>query len=290
MLPLLLLVMAWAVRQALRPLDALRQELQDRGPEALQPLAERRAPQELQPLLAAMNGLLARIDGMVQRERRFTADAAHELRTPLAVLRAQWEVMRGATDAGARAQAEQRLGAGLDRMDRLVTQMLALARLDAGPGALRSEQLQPIVWRPLVAQVVGEVLPLAERRRAELAVEWPPAGRAPLPLQGDPELLAVLLRNLLDNALRYGPAGGTVSLVLGVDELRVENEIEGEALPAEQLQRLGERFYRPAGQNEIGSGLGVSIARRIADLHGLGLQYRLRDAGGGLVARLARPG
>ena len=283
-LPLLLLAMAWAVRHALKPLDRLREDLQSRGPDALQPLPDRQAPQELRPLLAAMNGLLARIDSMVQRERRFTADAAHELRTPLAVLRAQWEVMRGAADAREREQAEQRLGAGLDRMDRLVTQMLALARLDAGPGALRSTERLAIDWRRLVEQVIVDLLPLAERRRAEIACEWPADGSAARPLRGDPELLALLLRNLLDNALRYGPPGGTVSLIFSATELRVENG--GDALPAQQLARLGERFYRPDGQNELGSGLGVSIARRIAELHGLSLGYGPRPGGDGMSARL----
>ncbi|QPF73508.1 two-component sensor histidine kinase [Roseateles sp. DAIF2] len=281
-LPLLLLAMAWAVRRAMAPLSRLSAELARRSPDELQPLEQLRMPQELQPLLGAMNGLFLRIEAMLQRERRFTADAAHELRTPLAVLRAQWDVLRRAADPVERAQAEERLGSGLERMDRLVTQMLALARLESGSEPARRERVD---WRRVAEQVVGDMLPLAERRRVELVCEWPQDAVAPLPLAGDADLLAVLLRNLLDNALRYGPVGGTVWLRFGARELRVENE--GESLDAAHLARLGERFYRPDGQAETGSGLGISIAQRIAALHGLRLSYSPRADGHGTAARLS---
>jgi len=284
-LPVLLLAMAWAVRQAMAPLTRLSAELAARGPDELQPLEQPRAPQELQPLLNAMNGLFRRIEAMLQRERRFTADAAHELRTPLAVLRAQWDVLSRAAGPAERAQAEERLGAGLERMDRLVTQMLALARLESSVEPARRE---PVDWRRVAEQAVGDMLPLAERRREELVCEWPADGAAPLPLSGDADLLAVLLRNLLDNALRYGPVGGTVRLLFGARELRVENE--GAPLDAAQLARLGQRFYRPDGQAETGSGLGVSIVQRIAALHGLRLSYSLRADGRGTAARLSPTG
>jgi two-component system, OmpR family, sensor histidine kinase QseC len=284
-LPLLLLAMAWAVRRALKPLEAMSSELKRRGPEELQPLSEQHAPQELQPLLGAMNGMFQRIDLLLQRERRFTADAAHELRTPLAVLRAQWDVLRRATSPAEREQAEQRLGTGLDRMDRLVTQMLALSRLESGAAVLNLREAAAVDWRRVAEQAISEVLPLAERRDAELVCEWPGDGAAPLPMRGDQELLVVLLRNLLDNALRYGPARGTVCLVFTATELRVENQ--GEPLPDEQLARLGERFYRPDGNHETGSGLGVSIVQRIAALHGLRLAYGVRADGQGTVACLS---
>jgi len=285
-LPLLLLAMAWAVRRSLQPLEAMSSELKRRGPEELQPLSEQNAPQELQPLLTAMNGMFQRIDTMLQRERRFTADAAHELRTPLAVLRAQWDVLRRASNPAEREQAEIRLGTGLDRMDRLVTQMLALARVEASGAQLDLRDTASIDWRRVTEQAISDMLPLAERRDAELVCEWPADGTAPLPISGDPELLTVLLRNLLDNALRYAPAHATVWLVFTASELRVENQ--GEALTVEQLARLGERFYRPEGNQETGSGLGVSIVQRIAALHGLRLVYGPRSDGQGTMARLSR--
>ncbi|MGJ7484554.1 ATP-binding protein [Variovorax sp. LT2P21] len=275
-LPILLGVMAWAVRRALSPMVKLTRQLQRRPADDLQPLAESRAPAELKPLIGAMNGLFARIEQMLVRERRFTADAAHELRTPLAVLRAQWDVVQRAGSPAERAAAETKLGIGLDRMDRLVTQMLALSRVESGTVPVFDD----VRWTPVVEQAMSDCLVLAERRGIELACDWPPAGRHPMPLLGDEHLLAVLLRNLLDNAVRYAPAGSAVTLRIGQDCIEVENA--GEPLSPEQMARLGERFYRPDGQQEVGSGLGVSIVRRIAELHGLGLVFGARPDGTGV--------
>jgi two-component system sensor histidine kinase QseC len=280
-LPVLLLAMAWAVRRALEPVHVLTGELKGRSADDLRPVPVTHAPQELQPMLAAMNGLFARIESTLERERRFTADAAHELRTPLAVLRAQWDVLRRATGDDERRRAEGQLSAGMDRMDRLVTQMLALSRLESTD---RLQQARPLVWAPLVEQALSDVLPLAERRRIELDCEWPAAGTPPMPLQGDPDLMAVLLRNLLDNAVRYAPEASTVQLRFGADRLAVEND--GPALPTEVLAQMGERFHRADGQAESGSGLGVSIVQRVAALHGLSLRYRARDDRQGVVAEI----
>ena len=280
-LPVLLLAMAWAVRRALEPVHVLTGELQRRNADDLRPVPVTHAPQELQPMLAAMNGLFTRIESTLERERRFTADAAHELRTPLAVLRAQWDVLRRARDEDERRRAEVQLSAGLDRMDRLVTQMLALSRLESTD---RLQRALPLEWTPLVEQAFSDVLPLAERRRIELDCQWPAAATPPMPLQGDADLMAVLLRNLLDNAVRYAPEGSTVQLRFGADRLTVEND--GPALAAEVLAQMGERFHRVDGQAESGSGLGVSIVQRIAALHGLALRYHARVDGRGVVAEL----
>jgi two-component system sensor histidine kinase QseC len=283
MLPVLLAAMAWAVRRALVPLRQLAADLHERSADDLRPVPAMHAPAELQPAVAAMNGLFTRIEEALARERRFTADAAHELRTPLAVLRAQWDVLRGARTAAEREAAEVRLGLGLDRLDRLVTQMLALSRVEAG----RDITLREVRWTGIVEQAMSDCLPLAERRRIDLACEWPdPAARPgaldrhPLPLVGDEHLLTVMLRNLLDNAVRYAPAGTQVVLRLDTDQLSVENE--GAPLPPDQLARLGERFFRPDGQEETGSGLGVSIVQRIASLHGLLVRLSSRADGQGM--------
>jgi two-component system sensor histidine kinase QseC len=270
-LPLLLLAMAWAVRRALAPIHALTGDLHTRDGGDLAPLPDARAPAELKPLLGAMNSLFARIDSLLTRERRFTADAAHELRTPLAVLRAQWDVVKRSTSDQERRLAEQQMDAGLTRMDRLVTQMLALSRAETATAELLSTEID---WPPIVEQVMSDCLELADRRRIELACEWPASNRPPLPLIGNTHLMTVLLRNLLDNAARYAPPGSTVLLRMGSTQMEVENA--GGPLSAEQLAGLGQRFHRPPGQEEGGSGLGVSIAQRIAALHGLEIVY---DAG-----------
>ena len=275
-LPILLGLMTWAVRRALSPMARLTRELQRRPANDLQPLAEARAPAELRPLLGAMNGLFARIEQMMVRERRFTADAAHELRTPLAVLRAQWDVVQRAGSPAERAAAEAKLDIGFERMGRLVTQMLALSRVESGT----APALDEVRWPPIVEQAMSDCLALAERRGIELACEWPPSDRHPMPLLGNEHLLTVLLRNLLDNAVRYAPTGSAVLLRIGQDSIAVENA--GPPLSAEQMARLGERFYRPDGQQEVGSGLGVSIVRRIAELQGLELVFGTRADGTGV--------
>lgn len=280
-LPVLLAVMTWAVRRALAPMRQLTAELAGRDAQELQPVPAARAPAELRPLLGAMNGLFARIEELLVRERRFTADAAHELRTPLAVLSAQWDVVRRAGTAEERLAAEAKLSAGLERMGRLVTQLLALSRAESGASpAMKTE----IDWHPIVEQAMSDCLALAERRHIELACEWPPKGAHPMPLLGDEHLMTVLLRNLLDNAVRYASEGSSVVLRIGREQLEVENE--GQPLSDEQLERLGERFYRPDGQGEAGSGLGISIVRRIAQLHGLELLLGPRADGLGVRAVL----
>ena len=280
-LPVLLVVMAWAVRRALAPMHRLTDELATRDAQNLHPMPEDDAPTELRPLLGAMNGLFVRIQQLLQRERRFTADAAHELRTPLAVLRAQWDVVRQASTPAERRLAENKLSAGLDRMERLVTQMLALSRAESG---VIPDMETEIDWPAIVEQTMGDCLALATRRHIELACEWPSPGEHPLPMLGNPHLLTVLLRNLLDNAVRYAPQGSAVVLRFGREHLEVDND--GPPLPPEQLERLGERFYRPDGQPDGGSGLGISIVRRIAQLHGLELRMGTRDDGQGVRARL----
>jgi len=276
-LPLLLAAMAWAVRRALAPVRELTAELQGRDAHDLRPVPESHAPSELKPLLGAMNGLFTRIEDALARERRFTADAAHELRTPLAVLRAQWDVVRRAGSQAERAQAEARLALGLDNMDRLVTQMLALSRLES---AVNAPMTADVHWPAIVEQAMGDCLSLAERRGIELACEWPQPGRHALPMTGDEQLLTVMLRNLLDNAVRYAPPGTLVMVRFTEDRLEVENA--GDPLAPDQLARMGERFHRPAGQQEGGSGLGVSIVQRIAALHGLSVSFGPREGGGGV--------
>ena len=277
MLPVLLVVMAWSVRQALRPLGQLDSALAHRRVDDLQPLRIDSLPRDLQPLAGSMNSLFLRIDATLERERRFTGDAAHELRTPLAALRAQWDALRLSKPTDAAAMAK--INAGLDRLQRLLAQLLELARIDhytelAAP--------QPVDWPKLLPPLLGELLPLATQRQVELAVEWP-AQAPPLPMTGDAGLISVLLRNLLDNALQASPTGSTVTIRFSADALEVLDC--GPGVAAGDLVRLGERFFRPVGSTS-GSGLGLSIAMRIAALHGLSLQLEPRRPGPGLVARL----
>ncbi len=283
-LPLLLLAMAAAVRQALKPVRELAQTLERRSSDDLQPLPPQDVPGDLLPLVTAMNGMLRRVELTMEHERRFTADAAHELRTPLAALQSQWDAARlvAAQSGQSASAADAKISEGLARLSRLVTQMLSLSRLEhQGAFARRA----PIDWPALVEQVLSDVLPLAERGDVELACDWPAQGDAPLLREGDRDLLAVLLRNLLDNAVRHTPAGGQVRLRLAADAIDVIDE--GPGIAEEQLPRLGERFFRLPDAHHTGSGLGLSIVARIAALHGLRCRFTNLPTGG-LCVRLSR--
>ncbi len=274
-LPALLIAMALAVRQALKPVHRLTAELQQRASDDLRALHDDELPSDLRPLVQAMNGLLRRVDSQIEHERRFTADAAHELRTPLAALQAQWDAAQ--LEPGRVASpADVKIAQGLERLSRLVTQMLALARLEHLGIAMTT---RPIDWVALVEALFGELLPLAERHRVELECQWPPPGAKTLVQSGDSALLTLMLRNLLDNAVRHSPPGGRVRLRLAADAIEVIDE--GPGVPAEHLHRLGDRFFRVAGQTESGSGLGLSIVQRIAALHGLEVGWGARDGAEG---------
>ena len=263
-LPLLVWAMSVAIRMALAPVLVLTHNIDQRQADDLHALPLQQQPQELQPLLQAMNQLFGRVESLLQRERRFTADAAHELRTPLAVVRAQWSVLQNAQDPTEQAQAEAQLEKGFERMERLVTQMLQMSKLDATE---RLPQAQAVDWHALMEQAVADVLPLSDQRGVEMACEWPPEETSALPIVGDPVLMGVLLRNVLDNAVRYATSPSTVDIQLSSDAVLITNRVSAHA--SERVARWGERFYRPPGAQQTGSGLGASIVQRVAELHGL---------------------
>lgn len=271
-MPLMLLILLALVWFELRPLKRLAVSLQQRAPDDATPLVEQRLPQEVKPLVAALNGLFSRMAQLVQRERRFTSDAAHELRSPLAALRVQSEVIQLADDDEAmRRRALQQLDSGIVRATRLVDQLLTLSRVEASD--LRSE-FQPVPLAPLLQQLLAEHVAQADACHTELLLET----HAGPVMNGHPLLLSLMVRNLLDNALRYAPPGSLIQLQLNARTLILEDN--GPGVSEEQLARLGERFWRPPGQSQTGSGLGLSIVKNIAQLHGIRLAFSRRAAGG----------
>jgi two-component system sensor histidine kinase QseC len=271
MLPVLLAAMWLVVRHALRPVRRLAEDIGARGADDLHPVSVEGLPAELAPLVRATNRLFGRIRKTLEQERRLTADAAHELRTPLAALRAQWEAMRVAGDDASRKAAFRQVGAGIDRLSHVLAQLLALAGVDDRTGTQFTAMVD---WRRAVQDALSDCLPLVEDRGSEIVVEWPEGDAPAMPIAGDDALIALLVRNLVDNALRYTPRGTTVTLRLAPDSLVVEDD--GPGLAPEVLARLGDRFFRPAGQAAAGSGLGVSIVRRVAALHGLDVHFANR--------------
>jgi two-component system sensor histidine kinase QseC len=282
-LPLLGLAAWWAVRQGLKPLRRLSQDLAHRRPDALEAVHLPQAPTEMQPLVDALNGLLGRIASLLDSERRFTADAAHELRTPLAAIRAQAQVALAETDGAARHHALAATLQGCDRAARLVDQLLLLTRLEADPGPS-----QPAVdLAALARQVLAAAVPEATARQQTLSLQ----------AEGTPQvcaqeaLLVALLRNLVDNALRYSPEGAQVqvrverqgtALALHVDD-------SGPGLSETDLARLGQRFFRVLGQPAPGSGLGWSIVRRIAAVQQAQVQVGRSASLGGLHVAITWP-
>ena len=273
-LPLLLWLIARGIRRGLTPLDLLAGELAARNAQSLQPVSEQ-VPAETLPLVQSLNALLARVAESLAREQRFTADAAHELRSPLAALKVQAEVLAMSSDEAEQQHHLGNIHESIDRANRLTEQLLTLARLDpmqALPDA------QPIDWQRSAHQALQSVNLQAREKRVQLKLECACGFGQVFPPLGNEVLLQLMLRNLLDNAIRYSPPNSHVTLTLDANGLSVCDE--GPGIAAEHLPRIRERFYRPPGQSQQGSGLGLSIVERIADLHGLRLDLANTDERG----------
>jgi two-component system OmpR family sensor kinase/two-component system sensor histidine kinase QseC len=270
-------LIAWILRSSFASVQQVARDVAGRSAGDLQPADSAPLPREVAPLIGGLNRMLGKVRALVENERRFTADAAHELRTPLAAIRLNAELMQGAPSPEAFREAAGDLLAGVDRSSRLIEQLLALARLDGGQERLAGFEAFDL------AQLLGEQLPdqerLAGRRGVRLELQ---AGSAHV--HGDRELLAVLLRNLVDNAVRFGGAGGQVTIVsraAGQQAQLVVSDTGPGIAPAE-CAHIFERFYRVEGTGEYGSGLGLSIVRRIADLHGAQVEVRAGPDGRGV--------
>ena len=279
-LPLLALAVWWAVYRGVAPIRRLGRTLAGRQALALQPVSLDGAPSEMAPMVTALNGLFERIGTLLESERRFTADAAHELRTPIAAIRMQAQVALGEADDTLRRHALQGTLDGCDRATRLVEQLLTLSRLEADA----VPDMAAVDLSALTRQVVGEVAPKALGKNQTLEFE----AIEPCSIPGNETLLAVLVRNLVDNAVRYSPPSAQIKVAVqresGFIVLSVEDSGPGLADP--ERQRLGERFFRVPGSPESGSGLGWSIVRRIAVAHRLELQIADSTELGGLMVRV----
>ncbi len=282
--PLAAGLMWWLIGISLAPLQRVVQAAQSRDAASLDALPATGLPGELRPLVGAFNALLARLATAFAQQRTFVADAAHELRTPLTALKLQLGLLQGATPGPEQDAAIARLRAGIDRAAHLVEQLLALARAEPGAAAA---PLQPIDLADIARLARADAAVLAERQGASIHLD----AHAPVPLQGDPQALRSAIRNLLDNAAKYGARRIDlgVSMTDGQPLLRVDDD--GPGIPPDQRERVFDRFQRGAaetGQTE-GSGLGLAIVQAVARRHGAtvvlgeaaigGLRVELRWAG-----------
>jgi two-component system, OmpR family, sensor kinase len=272
-----------AVGRALAPLEQVRGEIVQRGVQSLHALDSRGLPDEVAPLVDALNDLLVRLDQAMGGQRRFIADAAHEMRTPLTAVKLQAQIARRAETKEEREAALTQLANGVDRAAHLVDQLLGMARLEPEARQLTFKQVEMDV---LVKRVVADFSTQADARDIDLGV----GACAPVTLVGQAESLRMMLGNLIDNALRYSPEGGRIDVELhesaGKAILTVSDN--GPGIPASERSRVFERFQRLAGADIPGSGLGLAIVKQVIAMHGGTI--KLGDApDGGLLVEVELP-
>jgi two-component system sensor histidine kinase TctE len=282
-LPLAVLLVWFALARGIAPLNDLQRRIRRRESSDLSPIDEREAPEEVSPLVRAINDLLARLDQSIAQQKHFLADAAHQLKTPLAGLRTQAELAQREIDAGQREpqalkKSLQQIAFSSQRAAHMVNQLLAMARAEDQEHAA---QRSPVNLSRLAAETVRDFVPRALEKRIDLGYEGPePGATHHLLVKGHALLLRELIRNLVDNALQYTPAGGTVTARIVEDPfgqvvvLQVEDS--GPGIPPGERELVFRPFYRTLGTDVEGSGLGLAIVREIAMQHGA--EITLEDA------------
>jgi len=267
--PFLAVLVWFGIARGLRPLERVAVAVGERSPHALLPLPEAGLPTEVRPLVHALNGLLARLDRALGAQRAFIADAAHELRSPLTAVYLQAQLAERAGNDVERAGALAELRAGLERATHLVEQLLTLAREEPG---VNERPFAPVNLTELARHVIGELASIAAARRVDLGMVGSEAPAGDAIVSGDAAGLRAMLSNLVDNAVRYTPAGGRVDVTVQRDRgdavLQVRDT--GPGIPASERTRVFDRFYRVPGIGTAGapgSGLGLAIVKRIAERH-----------------------
>ena len=270
-LPLAVLLVWLALARGIAPLNELQQRIRRRDSSDLSPIDEREAPEEVAPLVQAINDLLCRLDQSMSAQKHFLADAAHQLKTPLAGLRTQAELAQRQIDAGqhdpqALKKTLQQISRSSQSAAHMVNQLLAMARAEDQE---RASQQKPVNLARLATETVRDFVPRALERRIDLGFEGPDAAAW---VTGHALLLRELIRNLVDNALLYTPVGGTVTVRVELDEVqrevRLQVEDSGPGIALAEREQVFQPFYRSLGTEVDGSGLGLAIVREIARQHG----------------------
>ena len=272
-LPLAVLLVWLALLRGIKPLSELEERIRARRPDDLSPLDEHAVPQEVAPLVASVNDLLERLEDSIAMQKRFLADAAHQLKTPLAGLRMQADLaQREGSSAEDLKQSLQQIGLASVRATHTVNQLLALARAEAGGAALSR---LPCDMARLIMEVVQDSVPRAMEKHIDLGYEGAAPGAADVMLSGNPTLLKELVRNLVDNAINYTPSTdvrpGIITARLLTDPfgqvLVLQVEDNGPGIPESERELVFQPFYRVLGTNVDGSGLGLPIVMEIAQQH-----------------------
>lgn len=284
LLPVLGIFIWLIVGHALRPFRQIAAALDRRQPGTLAPVSLAHLPSEAQPMLQALNDLLERLNQAMQAQRQFIADAAHELRTPLAALQAQAQIVRRARTLEEARVAAGKLEARIQRAAHLAQQLLTLSRLE--PEAPETH-LAPVDLAALLREVLASQAPLAQEKGIQLDFSAATAARG----MGDASSLAILFGNLVDNAIRYTPAGGKVTASLRSEGPAVVATIQdtGPGIPEAERTRVFDRFYRRPGNAAPGSGLGLAIVQRIAERHHATVALSTGEGGVGLKVTVSFP-
>jgi two-component system OmpR family sensor kinase/two-component system sensor histidine kinase QseC len=275
LLPIMIGAVAWIVRRGLLPLRFVAAEVQRRDARSLAPLGTDSLPREIEPLVSELNRLLERLQRAFAAQRAFISDAAHELRSPLTALRLQLQLLDRAPDETERLEARTRLGAAVERAIHLVEQLLALARSEPQDAATDFEKVD---LAAAAAEGIKDTHDLALARNIDLGLDAAPG----LYIQGNREALRTLARNLVDNAVRYTPPGGTVQVRCGstAQDALLEVSDSGLGIAAPDRERVFDRFYRRAAAQEDGTGLGLAIVKAIAERHGARIELGEAPGGG----------
>ncbi|MFD0666794.1 sensor histidine kinase [Ramlibacter sp. MAHUQ-53] len=285
----------WAVDWALRPLLALTDVVTRRSPHDLSPIDDQFSPVEVRPMVAALNRLLGLVDAQAESQRRFIADAAHQLRTPLAGLQAQVEAWAQAARRIAPpggpgtmllpVEQIEKLRGATRRTSQLANQLLALSRADSR--VMAAQPMQPVELKALCESILEAHLDAASAKSLDLGLE-----AAPCSVPGHEWLLRELLANLVDNAVKYTPPGGTVTIRCAPVGRGASLEVadDGPGVPAQEMPHLMQRFYRVPGTPGEGNGLGLAIAQEIARVHRSQLRLHQGAGGRGLKVSLLLPG
>lgn len=273
MLFILMVITFFTISRELSPLHKLAIQIKQREPDDSTPINNDNTPKEVHPFINALNALFIKISEMIARERRFTENAAHELRSPLTALRIQAEVAQLSNiNSTQQKTALNNLTLGIDRASHLIDQLLTLSRLDS---ETKLDDCEPIDWQTVISSTIHQLQPLADKKN--ITIHYEKQANNPN-TRGNVLFLSLLLSNLIDNAIKYCPANSHIAIIENNRHLIIEDN--GHGVTQEILTQLGDRFYRPAGMDITGSGLGLSIVKQIISLHHWSIKFYTVKSGG----------
>lgn len=281
-IPLAVALVWLGLTRGLAPLSRLQLRIRRRRPDDLSPIPLRNVPEELRPVVAAFNDMMARLEDNLGAQHRFIAAAAHQLKTPLTGLKTQTELALQESECQQVREYLQRIAIGVDRASHLTYQLLQLARAEASHES--EDKKEAVDLHALVRETTAQCVPRALARGVDLGFD---SDETPMIVQGIPLLLREMFDNLIDNAIKYTPSKGHVTVRLGLrPEWHVDIEDTGIGIAAEDRTRIFERFYRTLDTQAEGSGLGLAIVREIAELHRVRIEVLGNPTGRGTLVRL----